>query len=116
LAGGGTMHRDALAAASATLRDTATAPSARVLSTMAREFDHSYIGFVRAHSLRTREQLRALPFDAALKAHYVAQSQASIEEQARIEGNDSLPFEIYRQQYLLPERLNVPAHRKTVAH
>jgi glutamate--cysteine ligase len=116
LSGRGTVHRDALALATETLRNPTAAPSARVLSTMERDFDHSYIGFACAHSLRTRERLRALPLDAATKARYAAESRASIEEQARIEALDSLPFEIYRQQYLSPERLGVPAHRKAVAH
>jgi glutamate--cysteine ligase len=35
-------------------------------------------------------------------------SLASIEEQRRIEAADTLPFEIYRQQYTAPERLGRP--------
>jgi glutamate--cysteine ligase len=34
-----------------------------------------------------------------------AQSQASVQEQQRIEAMDSLPFEQYRQQYTSPDRL-----------
>jgi glutamate--cysteine ligase len=37
-----------------------------------------------------------------------ALSQESLREQQRIESLDSLPFEIYRQQYTSPERLGRP--------
>ena len=108
---GGADHRHVLAAASATLNDAQTTPSARVLATMARDFDSSYVGFTRAQSVRTRHALLALPFSAEQEARFAALTQASIDEQKRIEANDSLPFEQYRQQYLSVERLGVPGMR-----
>ncbi len=110
----GSGYRDALAAATAVLRDPDTAPSARVLAAMRRDFDASYVGFARARSLQTREKLLALPFTAAQQARFAAASKASVDEQRRIEENDSLPFEIYRQQYVSAERLNVPGWRTAV--
>ena len=32
----------------------------------------------------------------------------SLARQAHIEASDTMPFEIYRQQYLAPERLRLP--------
>jgi glutamate--cysteine ligase len=108
---GGSDFRDALASASATLRDTDLAPSARVLAVMARDFDNSYVAFTRAQSEQTRNRLLALPYPSELQARFAALSQASVEEQKRIEAGDSLPFEQYRQQYLSVERLGVPGLR-----
>ena len=108
---GGAEHRQVLAAASATLNDAQTTPSARVLATMARDFDSSYVRFTRAQSVQTRHALLALPFSAEQQARFAALTQASIDEQKRIEANDSLPFEQYRQQYLSVERLGVPGMR-----
>ncbi len=112
---GGTEHRDALAAAAGTLARPDTAPSARVLSVMARDFDNAYVGFTRAQSVQTRNRLLDLPFGADLQAHFAALSKASVEVQKQIEAHDSLPFEIYRQRYLSAERLDVPAQR-SAAH
>ena len=108
---GGADHRHVLAAASATLNVAQTTPSARVLATMARDFDSSYVGFTRAQSVQTRHALLALPFSAEQEGRFAALTQASIDEQKRIEANDSLPFEQYRQQYLSVERLGVPGMR-----
>jgi len=107
----GSGYRDALAAAQAVLRAPDTAPSARVLATMARDFDSSYLGFTRAQSAQTRSALLALPFGDEAHARFAADSRASVDEQKRIEAGDSLPFELYRRQYLSPERLGVPGKR-----
>ncbi len=111
---GGRTYRDALAAADTILADPEQAPSARVLAAAARDFDGSFVGFTQACSLATREKLLALPFNAAEERRFADLARASVEEQKRIEANDSLPFEIYRQQYLSPERLLVPGRRKAV--
>ena len=106
---GGAGYRDALVQAQATLRDADTAPSARVLAVLARDFDSSYVAFTRAQSEQTRNKLLALPFTGEMQAHFAALSKASLEDRKRIEANDSLPFEQYRQQYLSEERLGAPA-------
>ena len=111
---GGSSHRDALGSAATVLRAPDSAPSARVLATMARDFGNEFTGFTRAQSVHTREQLLALPFPERLRAAFVAAWQASVDEQRRIEANDSLPFEIYRQQYISAERLGVPGKRVPV--
>jgi glutamate--cysteine ligase len=66
-------------------------------------------------SQHSRDELLELPYSAELKARFAALTKSSLEEQKHIEANDSLPFEIYRQQYLSVERLDV--HRaRTLAH
>ena len=109
---GGTHHHDALQAALAGLREPLSLPSAQVLQTMARDFDSSYVQFTRAQSMATRNMLLGLPHSPEVAARFKRLAQESIDEQARIEAADSLPFEVYRQQYLSPDRLSV--HKRAV--
>ncbi|HEX4508475.1 MAG TPA: glutamate--cysteine ligase [Burkholderiaceae bacterium] len=101
-------HARALETARQGLASPGTLPSARVLETMRRGFDGSHAGFVTAQSDATRKTLLALPFAAAEADRSAAQAAESIAEQQRIEAADTMPFEIYRQQYLAPERLRLP--------
>jgi glutamate--cysteine ligase len=98
-------YLQALAAARRSLRQPASLPSARVLAAMGRDFGHSHLRFVRAQSQAAREALLALPFAPELQARFEAEARESVAEQARIEAEDSMPFEIYREQYLAPHRL-----------
>ncbi|MFO1325829.1 MAG: glutamate--cysteine ligase [Rubrivivax sp.] len=95
----------ALDEARAALRRPDALPSARVLQAMAGDPSHSYIGFVRGRSRAAREHVMALPYAEALHQRQQQQARESIAAQERIEAGDSMPFEIYRQQYLAPERL-----------
>jgi len=106
---GGSDYQAALSGALAVLAQPAELPSARVLATMAAEFDNSYVAFIRAMSERTRAKLLVLPWTEAQAARYAAMAEASIAEQHRIEAADTMPFEQYRQAYLSPERLQVKA-------
>jgi len=101
-------HVQALAAARAAVLAPETLPSARVLAQMQSQFGGSHDAFVRAHSLRTRAHMleRELPADVA--AHIGELATESLAEQARIEAADTMPFEVYRQHYLAPERLRLP--------
>jgi glutamate--cysteine ligase len=101
-------HVQALAAARAAVLAPETLPSARVLAQMQTQFGGSHDAFVRAHSLRTRADMleRELPADVA--AHMAELATESLAEQARIEAADTMPFEVYRQHYLAPERLRLP--------
>ena len=107
---GGTLHTQAVAAAMAGVRDPASLPSARVLAGMARDHRDSFVGFTRAQSQATRELLLAQPLEEAQRAAFEAASTLSVEEQKRIELADTMPFEVYREQYVSPARL-VPARR-----
>jgi glutamate--cysteine ligase len=104
---GGGAYRAALAAAIAALKDPTTVPSARVLTAMSREHDASHLRFVLALSNRHAGTLRGLPLAAEVEAHFARLAAESLEEQRRIEAADTVPFEIFRQRYLAPERLEV---------
>ncbi|MEO7391629.1 MAG: glutamate--cysteine ligase [Ramlibacter sp.] len=103
----GTDYTDALRAAQALLAEPGLLPSARVLAVMEQDFGNSYTAFTRAQSKQTRVKLLALPFSAAQHARFTAMSERSVQDQKGIEVADTLPFEIYRQQYVAPERLGL---------
>jgi glutamate--cysteine ligase len=71
---------------------------------------NSFVGFVRAQAAQTRETLLTLPFPAEQQAQFERMTQASIEAQERIEASDTMPFEIYREQYVSPARLGFKNH------
>jgi len=102
---GGQAYREALGAAKTTLQNPDSSPSARVLTAMARDFDDSYVRFIRQRSEDTRRHLLNRPFSAEQLARAQAQARESLAAQARIEAADAMPFEAYRQQYLSPERM-----------
>jgi glutamate--cysteine ligase len=108
---GGNQHREAVLRAWKVLDNPDTAPSARVLAAMAGDFDSSYIAFTRAQSQQTKAGLLALPYSDQLHNRFTRMAQESIDEQRRIEAADTLPFELYRQQYLSVERLGLPGQR-----
>ncbi len=100
-----TRYSQALAAAQASLLAPETLPSARVLAVMARDFDNSFVKFVRAQSEAARAAFLAMPWTAEQQARHERMAAQSFEDQKKIEAGDSLPFEIYRQQYLSAQRL-----------
>ena len=108
---GGGHYAAALAASAAALNDASLLPSARVLAAMAQNHDNAVVSFVRAQSEKPRDVLRTLPWADTQQAHFEALSGASVVAQKKIEADDTMPFEVYRQQYVSPQRLNVPAGR-----
>jgi glutamate--cysteine ligase len=108
---GGRKHRDALLHAWRLIDNPDAAPSARVLAAMASDFDSSFLAFTRAQSKQTKAALLALPYSDQLQNRFTKLAQESSAEQRRIEAADSLPFEVYRQQYLSVERLGLPGER-----
>ena len=72
---------------------------------MVRDFEQSFVRFVRAQSQTTRAELLALPYSGDLQARFEAQARESLTKQEAIEAGDTMPFEQYRIQYLAPERL-----------
>ncbi len=97
-----------LAAAHLALLQPETLPSARVLQAM-QGFDNSFVQFVRAQSVQTQALLRDMPWSAEQQSRLVRMSAQSVADQKKIEINDSMPFETYRQQYLSAARLEKPA-------
>ncbi len=102
-----TDYSDALRAANALVDNADLLPSARVLEVMKNEFDNSFTGFARTRSLLTKEKLLALPFSGTQQSRFAALSAQSIQDQKAIEAGDTMPFEIYRQQYVSPDRLGL---------
>jgi glutamate--cysteine ligase len=94
-----------LAAARDSLRRPDDLPSARVLHALRRQHGDSYLAFGHAQSRQARERAMALPYEPALHARFEQAARDSVAQQQRIEAEDGVPFEIYRQQYLAPERL-----------
>jgi glutamate--cysteine ligase len=80
-------------------------PSARVLQAVQHEFDSSFVAFVRAQSQKTRQAMLDLPLSDAEAAEWKRISAKSLQDQADIEAADSMPFDIYLQEYLSPRRL-----------
>ena len=104
-ANGGALYRDALMTATLSLREPHRLPSARVLATLLDDFDGSYVRFVRAQSEQTRNAQLATPLAPSMVEHFQELAAKSLAEQRAIEAADTMPFEIYRQQYLASERL-----------
>ena len=106
---GGSLYGDAVRAAASALQRPEGLPSARVLAAMAARHDNSFVSFVRDRSAQARAALLDLPLGAERSAQFEAMAQQSVDEQKRIEAADTLPFEIYREQYVSPARLGVGA-------
>jgi len=102
---GGSAYAEALAQAQAALQAPESLPSARALAG-AREHG-SFTRFTSACSERARQQVLALPLDAAVQQRLLQQAADSVAEQCRIEAADQEPFETFRQRYLDPTTLSV---------
>jgi glutamate--cysteine ligase len=51
--------------------------------------------------------LLALPWTGEAQSRFEAMSAQSVDDQKAIEAADTMPFEIYRQEYLSTRRLGV---------
>ncbi|WP_418319000.1 glutamate--cysteine ligase [Piscinibacter sakaiensis] len=107
---GGELHQAALDAARRTVRDPERLPSARVIAAIRDALDGGHNRFTDLCSEKTREQLMALPWSDDAEQRHRALAARSVDDQREIEAMDSMPFELYRQEYLAPYRLEVPAH------
>jgi glutamate--cysteine ligase len=110
---GGSAHAEAVEQARASLLDPDTLPSAQVLSTIRQQHDNAYIAFVRNQSLQTHEHLVSLPWTSEQQQRYEAMANKSLDMQAAIEAADTMPFEVYRQEYTSAHRLGSPAALRT---
>ena len=102
---GGTLYLQALDAAVLGLDQPDTLPSARVLDVMQKDFDGSFVAFVRAQSERLKRDTLACEVSAEKHSLFEALAQASWADQAKIEAADTMPFDIYLKTYLDPKRL-----------
>ncbi|OYU45360.1 MAG: glutamate--cysteine ligase [Burkholderiales bacterium PBB4] len=102
---GGRDYQQAVLAAVEGLEQPDTLPSARVLQTLQRDFDGSFVAFVRAQSEQLRRNTLAADFPADKVLQFAALAETSWQDQARIEAADTMPFDIYLKAYLDPQRL-----------
>ena len=102
---GGNDYRAAVETAVHGLAKPDELPSARVLRSMATDHENSFVAFARAHSLQTRGILLDMPLADADQAEFVRMAAQSVADQAAIEASDTMPFELYRQEYTAASRL-----------
>jgi glutamate--cysteine ligase len=101
-----TAYGDALRGAVGALADPQRLPSARVLAQMQEHYANSHVGFTLDQSQRHADAIKRMDLDAAVEARFTKLAADSLRQQKQIEEGDTMPFEIYRQRYLAPERLN----------
>lgn len=95
----------AVLAAEQALLHPDTTPSARVLRAVQEEHEGSFVSFVRAQSQKTRQAMLDMALSEQDAAQWAAMSAKSLQDQAAIEAADTMPFDIYLQEYLSPRRL-----------
>ncbi|MEZ5646888.1 MAG: glutamate--cysteine ligase [Burkholderiaceae bacterium] len=105
---GNDTHVQAVARARQAWLDPRTLPSAQVLDAMARSHGNTFVEFGRERSRVAREALLELPWSDAQQARHEAMAARSFEAQRAIEAADTMPFEIYRQEYVSANRLGRP--------
>ena len=104
---GVTAYGEAVTTAIEALGDPDATPSARVLRGMMETHDSTYVHFGLAKSLEHRDTLRGMPLALEVEERFRRLAEESLIEQQRIEAADTMPFEIYRQEYLSRARLGV---------
>lgn len=102
---GGSHYVRAMEAAVQGLEHPETLPSARVLDAMQKEFDGSFVAFVRAQSEKLKRDTLATPMTAETAARFQQLADASLADQLALEQADTLPFDEYLKAYLDPKRL-----------
>jgi glutamate--cysteine ligase len=102
---GGADYVAAVRAAEYALQHPDTLPSARVLRAVIDQHGGSFVAFARAQSLATRQAMLDAAVPASVLEAFADLAQSSLEAQRRIEASDTMPFDIYLQEYLSPKRL-----------
>ena len=70
---------------------------------------NSFLHFALAQSIRHRESLLERPLSQEIASRYEQMAETSRAEQQRIEASDDVPFEQYRQRYLITFTPTMPA-------
>ncbi len=104
---GSTDYSAAVQAAVHGLQQPETLPSARVLKAITEQFDGSFGAFARAQSVATRQAMLDMPLSAEAQARFETLARESWDAQRKIEAADTMPFDLYLQEYLSPQRLGV---------
>jgi len=113
---GGDAHQQAVTQARQALQAPDKLPSAQVLQAVRGQYGDSFLAFARTQSQHNHATLLALPWSDGQQTRFEALSTQSVADQRAIEAADTMPFEIYRQEYTSPHRLGRPraksAHRE----
>ena len=104
---GGTDYSAAVQAALHGLQHPETLPSARVLQAITEQFAGSFGAFARAQSVLTKQAMMNKPLSAELQARFETLARESWDAQRKIEAADTMPFDIYLQEYLSHQRLGM---------
>jgi len=104
---GSDAYSQALRAAQAGVQAPHSLPSAQVVQRLTQGAGQSHVDLSLAFSAQARGALLAQPWPAAQASHFEALATASRQAQAAIEAADTLPFELFRQEYVSPQRLGL---------
>ncbi len=103
---GGADYVAAVEAAEHALHHPDALPSARVLREVTENFGGSFVAFVKAQSTKTRQAMLDGELSSSVRARFTQLARTSEEDQRKIEDGDSMPFDIYLQEYLSPRHLS----------
>jgi glutamate--cysteine ligase len=105
---GGEAHAEAVLQARASLQSPDTLPSAQVLRAVRSQHADAFTALVREQSSQVHSHFLGLSWNSKQAGRYEAMALQSLEDQQSIEAADTMPFEIYRQEYTAPSRLGRP--------
>ena len=105
VAHGGTQYQQAVDAAAQGLDQPDTLPSARVLDVMQKDFNGSFVAFVRAQSERLKRTTLATAMSMEKAERFKMLAEVSWSDQNKIEIADTMPFGTYLETYLNAKRL-----------
>ena len=80
-------------------------PSVRILREVTGRFDGSFVAFAKAQPLLTRKTMLDQAMSPAVEARFKGLASKSWDAQRKIEAADTLPFDLYLQEYLSPRHL-----------
>ncbi|GAA6143485.1 glutamate--cysteine ligase [Hydrogenophaga sp. 5NK40-0174] len=106
---GGNDHQQAVERATHRWNTPVELPSARVLDAVHNAHSDNFVSFALGQSLQNFEHIAGLDWTDAEQAYYEALAERSMLDQRMTEASDSLPFEVYRQEYVSSSRLGKPA-------
>ena len=107
-ANGGEDYLLALEAARLMLRTPDQLASARVIAEIQATPDGSHNSLTDRCSADAQAILASLPWTPEADRRYSELAARSVADQRQLEAMDSMPFELYRQEYLAPYRLDAP--------
>ena len=90
-------------------------PSARVLAAIQDQYAGRFDAFALDRSGLVKQSLCGVSLTDDQQAVWRQMADVSVVEQARIESEDVLPFELFRQAYIDPQGLTVAASSSTTA-